>query len=91
MLDALSAIAHGSPARSINCRMSESDRCRCGSEDSTFTCVARNPRRTTFSAEIFQPGTGSRRRCASISARLHPASTSAPRVMSPLIPEKQSK
>ena len=44
-----------------------------------------------FRPKFSSPDTGSRRRCDSISARLHPASTSAPSVMSPLIPEKQSK
>src|ERR1700754_3748946 len=45
----------------------------------------------TFSALISQPGTWSDWRSARRRARSQPASRRAPSVMSPLMPEKQSK
>ena len=53
--------------------------------------VAQMAPRFTFSADMLQFSRPNRRRSVSIARKLAPASTSAPRTMSPLMPEKQSK
>ena len=55
----------------------------------TWTLVAAMPQRSTGSASRAQPPTGSSSQMLRISSRSAPASTSAPRAMSPAIPEKQ--
>ncbi len=55
------------------------------------THVAAMPLFQTFSADSSHPGTCRPRNSARSCARSQPASRSAPRVMSPLMPEKQSK
>ena len=64
----------------------------CGSSAvSTVTCSARMPPRTAFSARSrISPGASSARSATSASSG-SPQSSSAPRIMSPLAPEKQSK
>src|SRR6202048_1172934 len=66
---------------------------RCFSWSSVFTraYVAAMPFFHTFSADSSHPGTCKPRSSARKCSRSQPASSSAPRVMSPLMPEKQSK
>jgi hypothetical protein len=72
-------------------RMVVSERCFCWSSVSTRTYVAAKPFFQTFSLVNVQPGTCRDFNSARSKSAEHPASMSAPSVMSPLIPEKQSK
>src|SRR5271154_1194254 len=71
--------------------MVERLRCFCWSSLTTLTYVAAIPFFQTFSAESVQPGTSSDCSSERRYSTGQPASTRAPRVMSPLIPLKQSK
>src|SRR5579864_7224690 len=81
-------------ARFASCRIFKialSERCFCWSSVFTRAHVAAMPFFQTFSADSSHPGTCRPRKLARSCARSQPASMSAPRVMSPLMPEKQSK
>src|ERR1700736_728026 len=67
------------------------ERCFCWSSVFTRAYVAAMPFFHTFSADSSHPGTCKPRNSPRKYSILQPASSSAPRVMSPLMPEKQSK
>src|SRR6266478_7468435 len=73
------------------CKIALSARCLCWSSVFTRTHVAAMPFFQTFSADSSHPGTDKPRNSCRSCATSQPASRSAPRVMSPLMPEKQSK
>src|ERR1700719_2170409 len=72
-------------------RMVLRERCFCWSSVLTRTYVAAMPSFQTFSVVNVQPGTCRDFNSSRSKSAGQPASISAPRVMSPLIPEKQSK
>src|SRR5258707_2599715 len=72
-------------------RIAERLRCLVWSAVVTRTNVADTPFFQTLSEEIVQPGTCRACSLERKSARSQPASTSAPSVISPLMPLKQSK
>src|SRR5258708_1329454 len=71
--------------------MALSGRCFCLSSVFTRAHVAAMPFFHTFSAANSHPGTCRPRNSSRRRSRSQPASSNAPRVMSPLMPEKQSK
>ena len=82
------ATRSGRSAAAIIAPMSAAVRCMVSSFASTFALVPASPHRRVGPASRVQPSTGSRHNMSRTSSTAAPASMSAPRAISPEIPEK---